>query len=108
MIVAGVLPGLISGRIWKRFTKHTRARKALLLTDRPSFFHGDGEILGPTPVEIEVLPKAATILAPAAPQFAAEKKSFAIIFHGVTEMGESISLAKWSHARLHPAPEQQV
>jgi hypothetical protein len=36
------------------------------------------------------------------------KKSFAIIFHGVTEMGESISLAKWSHARLHPAPEQQV
>jgi hypothetical protein len=37
-----------------------------------------------------------------------EKKSSAIIFHGVTEMGESISLAKWSHARLHPAPEQQV
>jgi diacylglycerol kinase (ATP) len=71
--MAGVLPGLISGRIWKRFTTHTRARKALLLTDRPAFFHGDGEVLGPAPVEIEVLPKAATILAPPAPQFSNQK-----------------------------------
>jgi diacylglycerol kinase family enzyme len=30
-------------------------------------FHGDGEILGPTPVEIEVVPRAVRVLAPAAP-----------------------------------------
>jgi diacylglycerol kinase (ATP) len=72
--IAGVLPALIvRGRIWKRFTKHTRAKKALLLTERATFFHGDGEILGPTPVEIEVLPKAATVLAPGRPQFSGEK-----------------------------------
>jgi diacylglycerol kinase (ATP) len=63
--VATVLPGIITtGGILKAFTRHTRARKVLLLTDRPSFFHGDGEILGTAPVEIEVVPKAAMVLAP--------------------------------------------
>jgi diacylglycerol kinase family enzyme len=37
-----------------------------LTTDRGCMFHGDGEILGPAPVEIEVLPKAVRMLAPAA------------------------------------------
>jgi diacylglycerol kinase family enzyme len=27
-------------------------------------FHGDGEILGPTPVEIEIVPQAVRVLAP--------------------------------------------
>ena len=34
-------------------------------TDRPCLFHGDGEILGPTPVEISVLPRAVAVLRPA-------------------------------------------
>ena len=34
-------------------------------TDRPCLFHGDGEILGPTPVEISVLPRAVSVLRPA-------------------------------------------
>jgi diacylglycerol kinase family enzyme len=37
-----------------------------LSTDRPCFFHGDGEILGPAPVELEVVPGAVRVLAPAA------------------------------------------
>jgi diacylglycerol kinase (ATP) len=32
--------------------------------DRPCFFHGDGEIIGPAPVEIEVVPQAIRIFAP--------------------------------------------
>ena len=35
-----------------------------ITADQPSQFHGDGEILGPLPVEIEVVPKALQILAP--------------------------------------------
>jgi len=38
----------------------------VLRADRPCFFQGDGEILGPAPVEIEVLPGALKVLAPAA------------------------------------------
>jgi diacylglycerol kinase family enzyme len=32
--------------------------------DHPCLFHGDGEILGPTPVEIDVVPGAVRVLAP--------------------------------------------
>ncbi len=39
-------------------------RKLRLETEQPAYFHGDGEILGPTPVEIEVVPGAAQFLAP--------------------------------------------
>jgi diacylglycerol kinase (ATP) len=45
----------------------TRARRVRLVADRPCFFHGDGEILGPAPVEIEVMPGAVRVLAPARP-----------------------------------------
>ena len=34
-------------------------------TDRACLFHGDGEILGPAPVEISVLPRAVRVLRPA-------------------------------------------
>jgi diacylglycerol kinase family enzyme len=38
-----------------------------LTTSRPCMFHGDGEILGPAPVEIEVVPQAVRVLTPAKP-----------------------------------------
>src|SRR5262249_22077926 len=40
-----------------------RARAVRLSTDRPARFHGDGEILGPTPVQIDVVPRAVRVLA---------------------------------------------
>ena len=44
--------------------KRWNVRRVGLRRDRPSLFHGDGEILGPTPVEIEVVPNAVRVLAP--------------------------------------------
>lgn len=41
-----------------------RARRVRLSADRRSPFHGDGEILGEAPVEIEVLPGAVRVIAP--------------------------------------------
>jgi diacylglycerol kinase (ATP) len=41
-----------------------RARRIRLSADRRSPFHGDGEILGEAPVEIEVLPGAVRVIAP--------------------------------------------
>lgn len=65
--ILALLPRLLwTGELPKSHVKRTRARKVLMLTDRPCFFHGDGEILGPAPVEIEVLAKAAKVLAPVA------------------------------------------
>ena len=43
-----------------------RARRVRLSADRPALFHGDGEILGPVPVEIEVASRAVQILGAAA------------------------------------------
>ncbi len=44
--------------------KRLRARRVRLSANRPAAFHGDGEILGLAPVEIEVVPGAVQILAP--------------------------------------------
>jgi diacylglycerol kinase (ATP) len=64
--VLGLVPRLLkSGRLPESYLKQTTARRVLLSTDRLCFFHGDGEILGPVPVEIEVLPAAMKVLAPA-------------------------------------------
>ncbi len=41
-----------------------RARRVVLRTDRPALFHGDGEVLGEAPVEIENLPGAICVTAP--------------------------------------------
>ncbi len=41
-----------------------RARRMTLRTDRPALVHGDGEILGETPVEFEILPAAIRVAAP--------------------------------------------
>jgi diacylglycerol kinase (ATP) len=66
--VLGLLPRLWwSGAMPSSYMTRVRARRVRLVTDRPCFFHGDGEILGPAPVEIEVVPGAVRVLAPARP-----------------------------------------
>ena len=42
-----------------------RARRVRLKADRPALFHGDGEVLGEAPVDIENLPGAIRVIAPA-------------------------------------------
>lgn len=60
-----LLPRLMgSGELRTSRVKRWRAQRARLTTDRPCLFHGDGEILGPTPVEIEIVPNAVRVLAP--------------------------------------------
>ena len=60
------IPELLrSGELRRARVRRMRAAKLKLVTGRECLFHGDGEILGPAPVEIEVLPRAARILAPA-------------------------------------------
>jgi diacylglycerol kinase family enzyme len=40
-----------------------KARKIRIETDEPAYFQGDGELIGLTPIEIEVVPKAVQFLA---------------------------------------------
>jgi diacylglycerol kinase (ATP) len=66
--VLALLPRLMgSGELRTSRVKRWRARRVRITTDRASMFHGDGEILGATPVEIEVIPCAVRVLAPAGP-----------------------------------------
>ena len=53
-----------SGRVRGDEIHQFRARRASFRADPPVLVHGDGEILGESPVEFEVLPKALRILAP--------------------------------------------
>jgi diacylglycerol kinase (ATP) len=63
--VLRLLPRLMgSGELRTSRVKRWRVARVRLTTDRPCLFHGDGEILGPTPVEIVVVPKAIRVLAP--------------------------------------------
>jgi diacylglycerol kinase (ATP) len=63
--VLWLLPRLIgSGELRTSRVKRWQVRKVRLTTQKPSVFHGDGEILGSTPVEIEVVPRAIQVLAP--------------------------------------------
>ncbi len=63
-LLDGLLLALRSGDIRWPEMQRMRARNLRLETDRPVMFHGDGEVLGETPVEIEVLPGALAVLAP--------------------------------------------
>lgn len=64
--VLGLVPRLLRrGELPSARVRRTNAQRVVLTTDRPSFFHVDGEILGPTPVRIEVVPGALRVLAPA-------------------------------------------
>jgi diacylglycerol kinase (ATP) len=63
-----LIPRLLrSGKIATPGMKRIASPRVCLTPDRPCFFHGDGEILGPAPVEIEVLPKALQVLVSRAP-----------------------------------------
>ncbi|HKW62279.1 MAG TPA: diacylglycerol kinase family protein [Candidatus Acidoferrum sp.] len=65
--VLRLLPRLISsGELRTSKIKRWSVRSVRISADRPCLFHGDGEIFGPAPVEIEVVPNAVRVLAPAA------------------------------------------
>ena len=53
------------GTLPEAFVKRARARCVKLSANRPCSFHCDGEILGPAPVQVEVVPRAIRVLAPA-------------------------------------------
>ena len=63
--VLRLLPRLMgSGELRTSRVKRWRAQRVRLTTNRPCLFHGDGEILGTTPLEIEVVPRAIQALVP--------------------------------------------
>lgn len=65
--VMALLPRLAkTGELNTPRLKRARAKAIRLTTNPPCVFHGDGELLGPTPVEIAVIPQAVQVLAPAA------------------------------------------
>lgn len=63
-VLAAVLRLLARGDLPESYVTRVSATRVRLTTDRECRFHGDGEILGPAPVEIEVLHKAVSVLAP--------------------------------------------
>ena len=66
--VLRLLPRLMgSGELRTSRVKRWQVRKVRLTTQKPTVFHGDGEILGSTPVEIEAVPRALQVLAPTPP-----------------------------------------
>ena len=63
--VVGLLPRLAkSGELRTPHLKQFKIHSVRLTAEPLSLFHGDGEILGPPPVEIEVVPKAIRVLTP--------------------------------------------
>lgn len=64
--VAALLPRLVvRGDVPDSRVQRVSARRVRFSADRQCLFHGDGEVLGPTPVEVEVLPDAIRVLVPA-------------------------------------------
>lgn len=63
-VLAAVPRLLAHGDLPDSYVTRVSAARVRLTTDRECLFHGDGEILGTAPVEIEVLPKAVRVLAP--------------------------------------------
>ena len=56
---------LVSGELRTPHVHRVRVLAVKFTADRPCMFHGDGEILGPTPAVIEVVPQAVRVLVPA-------------------------------------------
>jgi len=58
-----LLPALMmSGELKTKRVRRFSASRARIETDAPCWFHGDGELLGTTPVEISVVPKAVRVI----------------------------------------------
>ena len=63
--VLKLLPRLMSsGELRTSRVQRWKVKAVRISADRPCLFHGDGEILGLAPVEIEVVPNAIQVLAP--------------------------------------------
>ena len=63
--VLKLMPRLLyNGELRSPLVSRVRAASLRLISDPPCEFHGDGEILGMTPVEIEIVPAAVQVLAP--------------------------------------------
>lgn len=66
--VLALLPSLARrGELRTARVQRFRVERVRIETDRPCSFHGDGEILGNTPVEVSVVPSAVRILCPRNP-----------------------------------------
>jgi diacylglycerol kinase (ATP) len=64
--VGRAIPGVLAnGSLPDSYFTRLEARAVILQTDRDCMFHGDGEILGPAPVRVEVVPRAIRVIAPA-------------------------------------------
>lgn len=60
-----LLPALLSrGELRTKRVRRFRVERVSIETDRPCWFHGDGELMGTTPVEVSVVPRAVRILGP--------------------------------------------
>lgn len=63
--VLKLLPRLVgSGELRTSQLKRWQVKRLIVSTAAPALFHGDGEILGLTPVEIELVARAVRVLAP--------------------------------------------
>ena len=63
--VLKLLPRLmLYGELRTNRVKRWRTKRVIVTTGRASLFHGDGEILGPAPVDIEIVPHALQLLVP--------------------------------------------
>lgn len=64
--ILALLPSLAAdGELTTPRVHRFPVQQVSIQTDRPCLFHGDGEILGSTPVEISVVPRAVRVLRPA-------------------------------------------
>ena len=64
--VGRTIPQLFaSGKLPEAYFIRKKVRTVTIQTERSCMFHGDGEILGPAPVRIEIVANAIRVLAPA-------------------------------------------
>ncbi|HXM99129.1 MAG TPA: diacylglycerol kinase family protein [Candidatus Dormibacteraeota bacterium] len=63
--IAALLPRLLcTGELRTGGITRRRTPRVRITTDRPCMFHGDGEVIGPAPVEVEAIAGAVQVLAP--------------------------------------------
>ena len=73
--VLAVLPRLLRrGELPQSRVRQFALRQVRLTANRPCLFHADGEILGPVPVELTIVPHAVQVLAPAQPEAYARRE----------------------------------